>query len=237
MLALLAACDSGQVAEPGETALLTIVPDSAALTYIGERIAFSARITGDAGAAGGAGVTWRSTDTTVFTVDAPGEVTARGNGTANLLAELGKAADIAPVRVEQAASVPEPFGAGQRGGAGLPLLEPVDVRVLDAGGTAVPAELVRFEPVAGGGGMNPSGVKSDSLGLAATEWTLGPLPGRQTLAAWAEIGATALEPNAAVAEIAVNSGRGQGAFPVRPCRSRWWCGWWTGRDARFRGRR
>lgn len=66
------------------------------------------------------------------------------------------------VRVSQVAAALERFGEGQRAAPGLSLLEPVGVRVLDAGGSPVSGTAVRFEP---------RKVDSDSAGVAAVEWT------------------------------------------------------------------
>ncbi|MDE2668203.1 MAG: leucine-rich repeat protein [Chloroflexota bacterium] len=186
-LAVLGSCDSGPVVEPAPS--LEIVPDSVALTHIGHQFAFSIRASG--GPESGA-VRWSSRDTTVFVVDAEGTVTARGNGTAGLLAERGRQWSQAIVRVEQAAAALETVGDGQEAVVGIPLWRSVGVRLLDAGGAplSVPRS-VRFDASAHGGTASPAEVLSDSAGMAWTEWTLGGVPGSQTLVASVAGGARA----------------------------------------------
>ena len=93
---------------------VTLVPDSVRLAHIGERARFQVRVGRDPELRSGGVVKWISTDTAVFTVDADGEVTARGNGLAELVAELQPhVLDRAPVRVEQRAAVLEVVGGGR----------------------------------------------------------------------------------------------------------------------------
>ena len=211
LLAALGSCDSDPVVEPEPA--LQIVPDSVTLTHIGHQFAFTVR--------GGEAVRWNSRDLAVFTVDADGTVTARGNGTAQLQAWTPESSDHALVRVRQLADVLEAFGEGQRAAAGLSLIEPVGVRVLDAGGAPVSGAAVRFEPGSGDGRVDPGEVQTDSTGLAAARWTLGSEPGPQTLAVSAEgvavvqIAATALTADEAVDSLEVHGGQDQWAWSGR----------------------
>ncbi len=185
-LAVLGSCDSDPVVEPEPS--LEIVPDSVTLTHIGHQFVFSVR----GGGPGSGAVRWSSRDTTVFVVDADGAVTARGNGTAGLLAERARQWDQALVQVEQTAVSLETVGDGQEAVAGIPLWRPVGVRLLDAGGTPVSVSAtVRFDASAHGGTANPPEARSDSSGMAWTEWTLGGTPGSQTLVASVAGGARA----------------------------------------------
>ncbi len=211
-LAALGSCDSDPVVEPEPA--LQIVPDSVTLTHIGQQFSFSVQ--------GGGTVRWNSLDLAVFTVDADGTVTARGNGMARVQAWAPESSDQALVHVRQATAALDPFGEGQRAAAGLPLLEPAGVRVLDAGGSPVSEAAVRFEPAPGSGRVEPTEAQSDGAGMAWIAWTLGPTPGRQTLRAVAaegdasaEIEATALDPDEAVASFEVRSGEGQWAWSGR----------------------
>ncbi len=212
LLAALGSCDSDPVVEPEPP--LRIVPDAVTLTHIGEQFAFSV----EGGSGPGAGqVRWTSRDAAVFTVDADGTVTARGSGAAQLQAWTPVSSDLARVEVRQAAAALDPFGEGQRAAAGLPLLEPVGVRVLDAGGAPVSGAAVEFEAGAGHGGVEPAVAQSDSTGLASAIWTLGLEPGPQMLAVSADgarvaITATALDPNEAVASVEMHSGEDQWAL-------------------------
>ncbi len=213
LLAALEACDPGGVAGP--EASLEIVPDSVTLTHLGERFPFTVR---GGGGPGASRVRWSSRDTTVFVVDPTGNVTARANGVSRLVAQDARAVAEAMVVVRQAAAAQEVFGEGQRAAAGLPPVEPVGVRLLDTGGAPVSGAAVRFEASHGSGRVEPGEVLSDSLGVAAVEWTLGPEPGRQTLAvsadgaATVEIGATALDPDETVAAVEAWSGEDQWAL-------------------------
>ncbi len=217
--ALLGGSCEGGPSEPQAAATLRIVPDSVLLTHIGQRARFSAEVTGRPGAMAGS-VVWTSTDTTVFTVDGQGEVTARGNGRATVVAGLeSDLADVGVVRVEQQVGELEVLGGGQRTGAGQVLLEAVGVRVVDMGGTVVPPTRIRFEGGVGGGSADPVEAESDSAGVAWTAWTLGPLAGAQTLVARAangvraEIGATGLEPDSVVGVVVAHAGDRQWAVP------------------------
>lgn len=214
-LAALEACDPGGVAEP--EAALEVVPDSVTLTHLGQRFAFSVR----GGGADAVRLQWISRDTTVFHVDANGSVTARGNGAAQVVARTPMSADGALVRVRQAAAALEVTGDAQRAAVGFALLDPVGVRVLDAGGSPASGVVVRFEADAGNGRVKPAAVLSDGEGMATAEWTLGPEPGRQTLTvsvegtAKATIAATALGLDEAVASFEVRSGGDQWAWRGR----------------------
>ncbi len=208
-LAVLGSCDSDPVVEP--EAALEIVPDSGTLTHLGQMFAFSVQ--------GGGTVRWSSLDGAVFTVDSDGTVTARGNGVARLQAWTPESSDHALIHVRQDAAALEAIGSGQRTTPGQPLLEPVGVRLLDAGGAPVPEAAVRFEPAPGSGRVEPSEATSDGAGVARIVWTLGPTPGRQTLGAVAaqggasvEIEATALELDEAAASLEVRSGEDQWAL-------------------------
>ena len=209
LLATMGSCDSDPVVEPEPS--LEIVPDSITLTHIGHQFTFSVR--------GGGAVQWNSRDLAVFTVNAKGTVTARGNGEARVQAWTPQSSDHALVRVRQAAAVIEAIGSGQRTTPGQPLLDPVGVRLLDAGGVPVPEAAVRFEPARGSGHVEPTEANSDSAGVAEIVWTLGPTPGRQTLRAVAaeggasvEIEATALDPDEAAASLEVLAGKDQWAL-------------------------
>ncbi len=217
----LGACGGDAPVEPPPDAprWVTLVPDSARLTYIGERARFQVRLGRDPELLSGSVVRWSSTDTSVFTVDGDGEVTARGNGLAELVAEYRPhIRDSAPVRVEQETVALDVLGDGQRAGAGLALPGPVGVRLFDAGGTVVAwPTRVRFEVGEGSGSADPAEALSDSLGAARTVWTMGAVPGAGVLAAsvgdgpGAEIGATVLARDGDVARVVAHAGGEQWA--------------------------
>lgn len=218
---LLAGCGDGAPVDPPPAAptWILLVPDSLRFTYLGERVRAQVRVQRAPALLGGREVMWSSTDTAVFTVDAEGEVTARANGEAALVAGLMGLRDTARVRVRQEAARIEVLAGGQRGPPGLELLDPVHVRVTDAGGTLLAVHsFLDFDASAHGGRARTVG--NSTPGEQWALWTLGPAPGPQTLvmtvlhgAASAEIGAVALDPDSLVAVAVVHSGDGQGALP------------------------
>lgn len=215
LVGAMAACgtDTGDVVEPPVPPSLALSPDSALLTYIGESARFSAQVMGEPGGA----LMWHSSDTTIFAVDGNGTVTARSNGAASLLVEIGSLSETALVRVHQAVDSVQVFGADQRSLAGWVLVDPVGVVLLDAGGTPVSDTAVTFVVAAGGGRIEPGVVRTDTGGRASTVWTLGGATGPQTVVAsvsdgaGTEIGATALTPDEAVEAIELVSGNDQRA--------------------------
>ena len=222
-LLLPAACGDGATVEPPPSAptWILLVPDSLRFTYLGERVRAQVRVQRVPELVGGREVRWSSTDTAVFTVDVEGEVTARANGEAALVAEVMGLRDTARVRVRQeAARIEVLAGEGQRGPAGLELLDPVHVRMTDAGGTLLAVEaFVDYDASAHGGRVSRK-VGNPTTYEKWARWTLGPAPGPQSLAvtvlhgpATAEIGAVALHPDSVAAVAFVHSGEGQGALP------------------------
>ena len=96
-------------------------------------------------------------------------------------------------------------GGRQSANTGAALRDPVVVRALDAAGSPVTEATVTFTPATGHGTANPPEAVTDALGMAQTQWTLGPADGRQTLVAAAgqvsaRITATALSPDRAALE-------------------------------------
>lgn len=71
-------------------------------------------------------------------------------------------------------------GDAQTMNVGLPLTEPLVVRLEDAFGNGIPDEEVSFSVTLGGGSMNVSTAVTDEAGLAVAEWTLGPAVGLHT---------------------------------------------------------
>ncbi len=225
LLALvLAACgDGAPTVGPSGPSWVLVTPDTVRMTYFGERARVHASVGPEQPA--GTKVKWTSTDRSVFTVDADGEVTAVANGFAVVVAELGGVRDSAVVWMRQVANRLKVLNGGQRGGAGLPLRERVGVRVLDAGGSRVVSyqPRVRFDASADGGRANPAEVWvwAGRDGVGWTTWTLGPAPGPQALAVTVsgvsgEIGAVGIEPDSVVVAVAAHSGEGQGAPAGEP---------------------
>ena len=177
---------------------LTISPESATLTALGETVVFTATILKGSGMPLNGTVTWSSSDPGVAAAAPSGLVTAVSNGTATVTAAYPGLTARASVTVAQ-----EPValvvvgGGGQEGLPGRELPEPVEVLVEDAGGAPIAGVTVTFGAV-GGGSASPASVDSDANGVARTVWTLGDRRGLQRLAASAgesiavEIEATAV---------------------------------------------
>ena len=228
VLAAVAACDSDEVSGPpgGVPASLAVSPDSVALTYLGETVQFTARVTGGTGSESAGTVRWESTAEAVLTVDRSGRVTARGNGTAEVRASVGNLSDAATVRVEQQVAALRVFGDGKRALPGFSLPGRVGVKVVDAGERAVAGTEVRFSVRAGGGSVDPETVVSDAEGLASAAWTVGPTLGEQKLSVTvagvpeAEITARAVGPDSVVAQIDLEDGGGAGIDRTRRVRVR-----------------
>lgn len=202
-LAALAACldeEGLPEIEPSRPTAITVTPSSATLSSLGETATFRAQITDQNGVSYPGTVTWSSSDMGVFTV-ASGVVTAAANGSGTLTASYESISGTASVTVRQVpASVSVISGGSQQGMAGRQLAETVVVRVDDAGGSAVEGVTVTFSAAEGHGAADPGMAVTDSEGLAATSWTLGSVPGVQTLTASAADGVSA-EISAAVGEI------------------------------------
>ena len=186
--------------EPSRPTAITVTPSTATLSALGETTTFRARITDQNGLSFPGVVTWSSSDLAVFTVSSGGVVTAVANGAGTLTASYEGISGTASVAVRQApGAVTVVSGGGQEGQPAQVLAEPVVVRVDDAGGSPIEGVSVEFSTAAGHGEADPSMVATDSVGLAATSWTLGSEAGVQTLTASAadgvsvEVGALAGE--------------------------------------------
>jgi hypothetical protein len=82
-----------------------------------------------------------------------------------------------------AASLAAVSGDGQGALVGTPLPQPLVVRALDGAGNPVAGLPITWVVGEGGGTVTPATTTTDAAGLAATQWTLGPSPGRNTATA------------------------------------------------------
>ena len=132
----------------------------------------------------GVAATWRVDDTTVAALDLAGIATARTPGRTIVTAAVGGVVGHAALSVIAApASIDLLAGARQRALAGRALPQNVVVRVISRRGLPVSGALVTFRPSQGDGVLEPASALSDADGRARTTWTLGGLPGSQSLLA------------------------------------------------------
>ena len=201
-IAVLGGCGGdGEPVEPElpRASAISVSPETAMLSSLGETVTFTATITDQYGAILNGSVEWSSSDPGVAEVALSGRVTATGNGTATVTAtHLSLTAGASVEVAQQAAALALVSGGGQEGLVGRELPEPVEVGVLDAGGAPVAGVTVTFAAAEGHGSASPASVDSDVDGVARTIWTLGDQRGPQRLTALAgealevEIEATAV---------------------------------------------
>ena len=190
LLALAACGEPGSAPDPdARPASITIIPQSATLTYAGATAEFRARITDQNGDDYPGTVTWSTSDPGIFTVATDGEVTAVGSGAGTLTASIQDVSATASVFVDQV-----PFalviasGDGQEGTAWETLGDAVVARVEDAGGAPIQGLSVTFTAAVGDGSADPATAEADADGLAQSSWTLGAGSGVQLLSASLEDG-------------------------------------------------
>lgn len=151
---------------------IVLQPASTRMVFFGQTKQFGATVRNALGEFVPSEVAWSSSDESVFTVIG-GNVTAVGDGTAELRATVEQTTAVAAVTVEQTpASIPIVSGKGQRAVAGTPLDEPIVVHVVDEGGARMSGVTVSFTP-AEGGSVSSDVVETDANGEASTVWTLG----------------------------------------------------------------
>lgn len=102
-----------------------------------------------------------------------------------LFAGCGGGTDVPP-----AAAVARIGGDQQQGTINTALTVPLSVRVTNSGGLAQEGVTVSWTVTSGGGSVSPPTSVSDVNGVATTTWTLGPVPGEQTVTASLQEGAT-----------------------------------------------
>jgi adhesin/invasin len=149
---------------------------------------------------------WRSADPSIATVDSLGNATgiAPGHTTftaaaADMVTQLG--VEVYPVP----SSLTLLSGDGQRAPAGRRLAQPITVQVVSRSGRPIPGIPVRFVLEDGAGRAEPQADSSDSQGIARASWTLGGLPGRQSLSVTADGVATPSVVTADAEPVAANT--------------------------------
>ena len=211
--------------EPPRAASIEVTPVAAALTFLGQEAVFIAKATDQYGNDFPGTVAWTSDASAVFTVNSSGIVRAVANGTGSVRAELDGVSGAATVTVTQLPTIVEGVGGDeQRGRPGRVLMDPLVVRVADAGDTPVVGVEVSFSPSAGSGSVTPATETTDADGEARARWALGAGFGRQSVTASVATGASAvfsamaLRPDELADSVEVVSGDGQKAWPGKPLR-------------------
>jgi adhesin/invasin len=130
---------------------------------------------------------WRLDDTSVATIDTLGGVTGKIAGRTIATATVQDVSGRSPLTVvATAADIATVAGGTQRALAGSLLPQAVVVRVTSRRARPVEGVLVKFRLADGQGNLDPQSAITDADGRARTVWTLGDLPGRQTLLATVE---------------------------------------------------
>lgn len=176
LLALVAGCLNVEAPTTAVPESITIVlqPASTRMVYFGQTKQFKATIRDALGQFRRRPITWTSSDPSVFTVDDGGEVTAVGDGSAELRATAEGTTAMASVTVLQTpARIPVVSGGDQQGVAGSLLEDPIIVRVVDEGGNSMSGINVSFAPAEGSGSVSRETYETDVNGTALTHWTLG----------------------------------------------------------------
>jgi hypothetical protein len=133
-------------------------------------------------------VTWHVDDTTVATLDPQGTLTAHTPGRTVVTATIDGISSYMPVAIVSVASALDVVaGANQRAIAGRALAQPVVVRATTRRGGPAVGKVVRFRIASAAiGSVQPDSALTDADGRARASWTLGALPGRQTMLATVE---------------------------------------------------
>jgi Tol biopolymer transport system component/uncharacterized protein YjdB len=171
--------------EPDRPATLTLLVDGAAVDTLSfemgdEGRQLTARVLDEHGNEVAAPtLEWSTSDTAVATVDTAGLVTARGPGTAKITASSEAASATATVRVQAPppGTLSEVGDVPETATVGLPLAEPIRVRVLDAKGQPLSGAQVSWSVVSGGGSLSETSSTTDVSGEASVTWTLGKTAG------------------------------------------------------------
>ena len=125
---------------------------------------------------------WRLDDTSVADIDSLGGVTGKIAGRTIATATVDGVSGKGPITVvATAAEITTVAGGTQRALAGSLLPQAVVVRVTSRRSRPVEGILVKFRLGDGNGTLDPQSALTDADGRARTVWTLGDLPGRQTI--------------------------------------------------------
>jgi hypothetical protein len=135
----------------------------------------------------GLAVRWRSADPSVAAMDSLGNVTGTAPGRTTFTAVHEGMVTPLPAEVYPVpASLTLLGGDGQRAPAGRRTANPVAVQVVSRSGRPIEGVPVQFVLPEGAGETEPQSASSDAQGIVRASWTLGGLPGRQSLTISAE---------------------------------------------------
>lgn len=130
---------------------------------------------------------WRSADPSVAAVDSVGNVTGMAVG--HTIFSAAHDAMVSQLAVEVypvPASLTLVTGDGQRAPAGRRVPNPIAVQVVSRSGRPIEGVPVRFVLDEMAGAADPQTGASDAQGMVRATWTLGGVPGRQSLAVSAD---------------------------------------------------
>jgi len=127
-------------------------------------------------------VRWRSADPSIAVVDSSGNVSGTAVGQTTFTASHeGMVAQLATEVYPVPASLTLLGGDGQRAPAGREVANPIAVQVVSRSGRPIEGVPVRFALDDGAGMTDPQTGASDAQGIVRATWTLGGLPGRQSV--------------------------------------------------------
>ncbi len=173
----LAGC-GGDGSEPSVPTTISVSPTTVSFTAVGQTQQLTATVTDQRGdQVTGASVSWTSANSGIAMVSATGLVTAAGQGTTQVTAEVGSLSSDADVDVTQAVTAFQAAtGNGQSGGAGQELPIPLTVQASDALGNPIADLVVTFSVTQGNGSVQPGSATTGADGRASTTFTLGSDP-------------------------------------------------------------
>lgn len=187
--AAFAACQAADRATaPVAPVLASIVIDTPSLVLErGSRVTLSATVRSREGARVDAPVVWQSGDSTIATFSRGGVLTARDTGVTSIVAASASVVSAAvPVRVVwvgPATIARGPWRPPSALNPGATLRDSVRVLVTNIAGAPVANAVVAFRVVSGGGSVAPRTASTSASGIAASQWTLGPAVGTNTIEA------------------------------------------------------
>jgi hypothetical protein len=169
-------------------ASVRVAGDSDIVMRDGEQRAISARAVDRRGyVIPGRFAKWRTTDSTIVSMDSMGVSTAMRPGRAIVEATIdGVRTQTQVTVIPTAFAVRVVSGDHQRAPARGTLPLPVVIRVVSRHGLPIPQARVRFRPESGEGSVEPDTAITDAEGRAKTAWRLGPIPGSRRLLALVE---------------------------------------------------